>query len=121
MSKLLIENVDDELVLKLRSQAIEHGVSVEIVDPRTLWPLDIDTIARSVEKTGRIVVVHEAPKACGFGAEILQLVCEKSFVHLQAPPARVTGFDTSAIGRDHAAEVKDFRPRDWLTAAEARR
>ncbi len=72
----------------------EEGVSVEIVDPRTLWPLDIDTIARSVEKTGRIVVVHEAPKACGFGAEILQLVCEKSFLHLQAPPARVTGFDT---------------------------
>ena len=75
-------------------QVAEHGVSVEIVDPRTLWPLDIDTIAKSVEKTGRIVVVHEAPKACGFGAEILQLICERSFLHLQAPPARVTGFDT---------------------------
>jgi 2-oxoisovalerate dehydrogenase E1 component beta subunit len=75
-------------------QVAEEGVSVEIIDPRTLWPLDIDIIARSVEKTGRIVVVHEAPKACGFGAEILQLVCEKSFLHLQAPPARVTGFDT---------------------------
>ena len=75
-------------------QVAAQGISVEIIDPRTLWPLDIDLIAKSVEKTGRIVVVHEAPKACGFGAEILQLVCEKSFLHLQAPPARVTGFDT---------------------------
>ncbi len=71
-----------------------QGVSVEIVDPRTLWPLDLDLIVRSVEKTGRIVVVHEAPKACGFGAEILQLVSERAFLHLAAPPARVTGFDT---------------------------
>lgn len=71
-----------------------EGVSCEVIDPRTLWPLDIETIARSVEKTGRIVVVHEAARACGLGAEILQLVCEKSFLHLAAPPARVTGFDT---------------------------
>ena len=56
--------------------------------------MDMEIIARSVEKTGRIVVVHEAPKACGLGAEILQSVCESSFVHLLAPPARVTGFDT---------------------------
>jgi 2-oxoisovalerate dehydrogenase E1 component beta subunit len=72
----------------------EHGIECEVIDPRTLWPLDLDTIVRSVEKTGRIVVVHEAPKACGFGAEILQLVTEKAFLHLQAPPARVTGWDT---------------------------
>lgn len=72
----------------------KEGVSVEIIDPRTLWPLDLETIQKSVEKTGRIVVVHEAPKACGFGAEILQLVCEASFLHLLAPPARVTGWDT---------------------------
>jgi hypothetical protein len=47
-----------------------------------------------VKKTGRVVVVHEAPKSCGFGAEIVSLVNEKAFLHLEAPPARVTGFDT---------------------------
>lgn len=71
-----------------------QGIECEVIDLRTLWPLDLDTITKSVEKTGRIVVVHEAPKACGFGAEILQLVTEKSFLHFQAPPARVTGWDT---------------------------
>ncbi len=71
-----------------------EGVSVEVIDLRTLWPLDIDTIVESVEKTGRVVVVHEAPKSCGFGAEIVALVNEKAFLHLEAPPVRVTGFDT---------------------------
>ncbi len=80
--------------LTAAEQAAEQGIQCEVIDPRTLWPMDIEMIARSVEKTGRIVVVHEAPKACGLGAEILQSVCEKSFVHLLAPPARVTGFDT---------------------------
>ncbi|MCS6856609.1 MAG: alpha-ketoacid dehydrogenase subunit beta [Sandaracinaceae bacterium] len=71
-----------------------EGISVEIIDPRTLWPIDIETIVRSVQKTGRIVVVHEAPRTCGLGAEILQLVTERAFLHLQAPPVRVTGWDT---------------------------
>jgi hypothetical protein len=47
-----------------------------------------------VKKTGRVVVVHEAPKSCGFGAELVSLVCEHAFVHLEAPPVRVTGYDT---------------------------
>lgn len=80
--------------LTAAEQAAEQGIQCEVIDPRTLWPMDFDLIARSVEKTGRIVVVHEAPKACGLGAEILQTVCEKAFVHLMAPPTRVTGFDT---------------------------
>ena len=63
-------------------------------DLRTLWPLDIETIVSSVKKTGRIVVVHEAPRTCGFGSELVTLVTEQAFVHLEAPPARVTGFDT---------------------------
>jgi 2-oxoisovalerate dehydrogenase E1 component beta subunit len=71
-----------------------QGVDAEVVDLRTLWPLDIDTVVESVAKTGRVVVVHEAPKSCGFGAELLALVTEKAFLHLEAPPARVTGFDT---------------------------
>jgi pyruvate dehydrogenase E1 component beta subunit len=75
-------------------EVAEDGVSAEVIDLRTLWPVDIDTIASSVKKTGRVVIVHEAPKACGFGAELLSLVTEKCFVHLEAPPVRVTGWDT---------------------------
>ncbi len=74
--------------------AAAEGVDAELIDLRTLWPLDVDTIVESVKKTGRLVVVHEAPKACGFGAEVVQLVNEKAFLHLEAPPARVTGWDT---------------------------
>lgn len=75
-------------------EVAEEGVSAEVIDLRTLWPVDIDTIVESVKKTGRVVIVHEAPKACGFGAELLSLVTEKAFVHLEAPPVRVTGWDT---------------------------
>jgi len=80
--------------LDAAQKVADVGVSVEVVDLRTLWPLDIDTIIASVKKTGRVVVVHEAPKSCGFGAEIVALVNEKAFLHLEAPPVRVTGFDT---------------------------
>lgn len=75
-------------------KAAEQGIDCEIVDLRTLWPLDLDTIVASVEKTGRVVIVHEAPKTCGFGAELVALVNEKCFLSLEAPPVRVTGFDT---------------------------
>jgi 2-oxoisovalerate dehydrogenase E1 component beta subunit len=71
-----------------------EGIDAEVLDLRTLWPIDIDSVAESVKRTGRVVVVHEAPKTCGFGAELVSLVCEKAFVHLEAPPVRVTGFDT---------------------------
>jgi pyruvate dehydrogenase E1 component subunit beta len=80
--------------LAAAEQAEEQGVSAEVVDLRTLWPVDIDTIVRSVQKTGRVIVVHEAPKTCGYGAEIISLINEKAFWHLEAPPVRVTGFDT---------------------------
>lgn len=75
-------------------EAKKQGVECEIVDLRTLWPVDIETIVASVTKTGRLVVVHEAPKTCGFGAELIALVNEKAFDHLEAPPARVCGYDT---------------------------
>jgi 2-oxoisovalerate dehydrogenase E1 component beta subunit len=74
--------------------AAKEGVEAEVIDLRTLWPVDIDAIVASVKKTGRVVVVHEAPKTCGFGAELVALVNEKAFAHLEAPPARVCGFDT---------------------------
>src|SRR5262245_3820083 len=67
-------------------KAAEQGVECEIVDLRTLWPLDIETIAASVEKTGRVVIVHEAPKTCGFGAELVALINEHCFLSLEAPP-----------------------------------
>jgi 2-oxoisovalerate dehydrogenase E1 component beta subunit len=72
----------------------EQGVEAEVIDLRTLWPVDTDTIVESVKKTGRLMIVHEAPKACGFGGELIAQICEKAFLHLQAPPKRVTGWDT---------------------------
>jgi pyruvate dehydrogenase E1 component beta subunit len=80
--------------LAAAEQAQEKGVSAEVIDLRTLWPVDIDAIVASVKKTGRVVVVHEAPRTCGFGAELVSLITEKAFLHLEAPPVRVTGFDT---------------------------
>jgi pyruvate dehydrogenase E1 component beta subunit len=80
--------------LDAAQKCAESGVDCEVIDLRTLWPLDIDTIIESVKKTGRVVVVHEAPKSCGLGGEIIALVNEKAFLHLEAPPRRVAGFDT---------------------------
>jgi 2-oxoisovalerate dehydrogenase E1 component beta subunit len=80
--------------LEAANQAALQGVECEVIDLRTLWPVDIDAIVASVRKTGRVVVVHEAPRTCGFGSEIIALVNEKAFLYLEAPPVRVTGFDT---------------------------
>jgi 2-oxoisovalerate dehydrogenase E1 component beta subunit len=74
--------------------AEESGVDAEVIDLRTLLPLDIDTIVESVKKTGRCVVVHEATKTSGFGAELSALVQEHCFYHLEAPIERITGWDT---------------------------
>lgn len=73
---------------------LPEDVSVELIDMRTIDPIDIDCIAESVRKTGRCVVVHEAPKTAGLGAEISSLIQEHCFLHLQAPVQRCTGFDT---------------------------
>jgi pyruvate dehydrogenase E1 component beta subunit len=78
-------------------EAIDHlpeDASVELIDLRTIYPVDVETIAESVKKTGRAVVVHEAPKTGGFGAEISTLIQEHCFLYLEAPVQRVTGFDT---------------------------
>jgi len=76
-------------------QAIERsGRSIELIDLRTLYPFDMDAVEASVKKTGRCVIVHEAPKTCGFGAEIASRIMERCFLHLEAPVQRVTGFDT---------------------------
>lgn len=68
-----------------------EGISVEVVDPISLSPLDKETIFESVKKTGRLVTVHEAPKPCAMGAEIAALVFEECFDYLEAPVKRVTG------------------------------
>jgi len=72
----------------------ELGIDAEVIDLRTIVPLDIETIERSVQKTGRCVVVHEATRTNGFGAELSALVQERCFFHLEAPVQRATGFDT---------------------------
>jgi len=76
------------------SAAAESGVDAEILDLRTLWPVDIEAITESVKKTGRCVIVHEATRTSGFGAELSALVQEHCFHHLEAPIERVTGWDT---------------------------
>jgi len=73
---------------------LPEDLSVELIDLRSIYPYDLETIAQSVRKTGRCVVVHEAPKTCGFGAEIAAAIQEECFLHLEAPVQRVTGFDT---------------------------
>lgn len=72
----------------------EAGIDAEILDLRTLVPLDIEAIEASVKKTGRCMIVHEATRTSGFGAELSALVQERCFYHLEAPIERVTGFDT---------------------------
>jgi pyruvate dehydrogenase E1 component beta subunit len=71
-----------------------EDVSVELIDLRSIYPWDADIVCQSVEKTGRCVVVHEAPKTAGFGAEVATTIQERCFLHLQAPVQRVCGFDT---------------------------
>ena len=71
-----------------------EGVGVEIIDLRTISPMDEVMFLNSVRKTGRAVVVHEAPRTCGLGAEITARINEKALLSLEAPVERVTGFDT---------------------------
>lgn len=72
----------------------KDGVSAEVIDVATLKPLDMDTILSSVEKTGRCVIIHEAARSCGIGAEISAQIAERGMMFLQAPVQRVTGYDT---------------------------
>ncbi|SFS63218.1 alpha-ketoacid dehydrogenase subunit beta [Marininema halotolerans] len=71
----------------------EKGITCDLIDLRSLYPLDEETIIQSVKKTGRAVVVHEAPRTLGLGAEIVSLINEQAFLWLEAPVERVTGYD----------------------------
>ncbi len=100
-----------QVVEKAAEKAEETGHSVEIVDLRTLSPLDMETILTSVKKTGRAVIVYEAPKTCGYGAEIAATIAEKAIDYLEAPILRVAGLDTpfpytlEYVYMPHAARV----------------
>lgn len=90
--------------------AKNSGLSVEVINLRTLNPLDIQTIENSVKKTGRLVIAHEAPKTLGFGAEIATRILERCFYHLEAPIKRVCGLDTP-FPNSHEKEYLPDSPR----------
>ncbi len=79
--------------LQAAAKLAEQGVQCEVIDLATVSPIDFETILESVEKTGRLVIIHEAPKNCGVGAEIAATVAEKAIYSLKAPIERVTGYD----------------------------
>jgi 2-oxoisovalerate dehydrogenase E1 component beta subunit len=95
----------------------ESGLDAEVIDVRTIVPLDIDTIAASVNRTGRCVVVQEATRTSGFASELAALVEERCFYHLEAPTERVTGFDTPY---PHAFEWEYFISPARVVAAMQR-
>ena len=72
----------------------QEGISAEVIDVATIRPLDMETILASVEKTGRCIIIHEAARTCGVGAEISAQIAERALLSLQAPVQRVTGYDT---------------------------
>lgn len=82
------------MVFVAEAAAQETGIDAEILDLRSLWPLDLDAIVASVKKTGRCVIIHEATRTGGFGAELAALVQEHCFYHLETAIERVTGWDT---------------------------
>jgi 2-oxoisovalerate dehydrogenase E1 component beta subunit len=94
--------------------AEKAGVDAEILDLRTLVPVDIEAISASVKKTGRCVIVHEATRTSGFGAELSALVQEACFYSLEAPIERVTGWDTPY---PHAFEWEYFPGQARVGAA----
>lgn len=82
------------IIEEAAKKAEAEGISCEVIDLRTLMPFDVDTIVDSVKKTGRAVIAHEAPRTCGFGAELVATLCERAMEYLESPIQRVTGFDT---------------------------
>jgi pyruvate dehydrogenase E1 component beta subunit len=81
-------------VLRAAEMIDKEGVKAEVIDLRTISPMDETTFLESVRRTGRVVIVHEAPRTCGLGAEIIARINEKALLSLAAPVERVTGFDT---------------------------
>lgn len=82
-----------ELAMKAAVAAADEGIEIEVVDLRSISPLDVPTVAKSVEKTGRLVVAHESQLECGVGAELVSSIVESSFSYLEAAPERVGAYD----------------------------
>jgi len=82
------------VAMKAAEESASNGTDVRVVDLRTLLPLDEEGVLEHAKSTGRVVVLHEAPRFCGFGAEISALIAEHAIEYMEAPVARVTGFDT---------------------------
>lgn len=82
-------------VQKASEMVKDKGIYPEVIDLRTISPMDRESFINSVKKTGRAIIVHEAPKTLGVGAEIVSIINEKAFLYLEAPPTRITGFDTT--------------------------
>jgi 2-oxoisovalerate dehydrogenase E1 component beta subunit len=102
-------------MVHVAAAAIElAGVNAELIDLRTLIPLDLNALVASVEKTGRCIVIHEAPRTCGFGAEVAALVQQHCFWSLEAPVIRVTGWDTPV---PHAQEWQYLPGRERIARA----
>ncbi|MDW8083687.1 MAG: alpha-ketoacid dehydrogenase subunit beta [Candidatus Caldarchaeum sp.] len=80
--------------LSAAEKAKAEGIDCEVVDLRTLLPFDKNMVEKTVRKTGRVVIVHEAPRTCGFGAELAAFIAERLLLSLEAPIIRVTGYDT---------------------------
>lgn len=98
-----------QLATEAASAASDEGISVEVVDLRSLSPLDLDTVAASVRKTGRLVVTHEAALSGGLGAEVSASITERCFYHLEHAPVRVTGHDVPyPPARLEAAHLPDL-------------
>jgi pyruvate/2-oxoglutarate/acetoin dehydrogenase E1 component len=93
----------------------QEGISVEVVDPRTLFPLDIDTIVESVKKTSRLVVSHEAPERGGFAAEVIAQVSDKAFGYIDAPIQRVCA---PSVPPPFARNMEDFTMVDETKIAD---
>ena len=91
---LLAWGAQVEIVEKAADMAAKKGISCEIIDLRTLAPWDVDTLATSVKKTGRLLINHEAPLTGGFAGEIAATIQEECFLYLESPIARVCGLDT---------------------------
>jgi pyruvate/2-oxoglutarate/acetoin dehydrogenase E1 component len=93
------------MALKAADILAEEGISLEVVDPRTLFPLDIDTIVESVKKTSRLVLSHEAPERGGFGAEVIAQIADKGFGYIDAPIQRVCA---PSVPPSFAREMETF-------------
>jgi pyruvate dehydrogenase E1 component beta subunit len=95
----------------------ENQLSAEVIDLLTVSPMDTETIAASVSKTGRAIVIHEGPRTCGIGAEVVARIVETSFFHLHAPIRRITGFD---VQFPYFARERPFLPSPQRIARAAR-